>query len=38
VDGLEVLVGQGVLAFRLFTGAEPPVEVMRAAVRNATIA
>jgi shikimate dehydrogenase len=38
VDGLEVLVGQGVLAFRLFTGAEPPIEVMRAAVRNATIA
>jgi shikimate dehydrogenase len=38
VDGLDVLVGQGALAFRLFTGAEPPVEIMRAAVRNATIA
>jgi shikimate dehydrogenase len=38
VDGLEVLVGQGALAFRLFTGVEPPVEMMRAAVRNATIA
>ncbi|HEV8154449.1 MAG TPA: shikimate dehydrogenase [Gaiellales bacterium] len=38
VDGLEVLVGQGALAFRLFTGAEPPIEIMRAAVRNATIA
>jgi shikimate dehydrogenase len=38
VDGLEVLVGQGALAFRLFTGAEPPIEIMRAAVRNVTIA
>ena len=38
VDGLEVLVGQGALAFRLFTGAEPPIEIMRVAVRNATIA
>jgi len=38
VDGLDVLVGQGALAFRLFTGAEPPIEIMRAAVRNATIA
>jgi len=38
VDGLEVLVGQGALAFRLFTGAEPPIEIMHAAVRNATIA
>ena len=38
VDGLEVLAGQGALAFRLFTGAEPPIEIMRAAVRNATIA
>jgi shikimate dehydrogenase len=38
VDGLEVLVGQGALAFRLITGAEPPIEIMRAAVRNATIA
>src|SRR4051812_18583995 len=38
VDGMEVLVGQGALAFRLFTGEEPPIEIMRAAVRNATIA
>jgi shikimate dehydrogenase len=38
VDGLEVLVRQGALAFRLLTGAEPPIEIMRAAVRNATIA
>ncbi|MDI3340303.1 MAG: shikimate dehydrogenase [Sphaerobacter sp.] len=30
-DGLEMLVQQGVAAFRLWTGQEPPVEVMRAA-------
>jgi shikimate dehydrogenase len=34
VDGLEVLVGQGVLAFELLTGRRAPVEVMRAAVRS----
>ena len=34
VDGLEVLLGQGLAAFRLFTGVEPPVEVMAAAVRG----
>ena len=33
VDGLDVLVGQGVHAFRLLTGREPPADVMRAAVR-----
>jgi shikimate dehydrogenase len=33
VDGLEVLVGQGALAFALFTGRPAPVDVMRAAVR-----
>jgi shikimate dehydrogenase len=32
VDGLEVLVRQGAASFRLWTGLEPPVEVMRAAV------
>jgi shikimate dehydrogenase len=32
VDGLDVLVGQGALAFRLFTGHPAPVDVMRAAV------
>ncbi|MDX6535236.1 MAG: shikimate dehydrogenase [Gaiellales bacterium] len=32
VDGLDVLVGQGALAFRLFTGKAAPVEVMRASV------
>ena len=33
VDGLEVLVGQGIFAFELFTGCAAPVDVMRAAVR-----
>jgi shikimate dehydrogenase len=35
VDGLDVLAGQGALAFGLLTGREPPVEVMRAAARGA---
>ncbi len=34
VDGLDVLVGQGARSFRIFTGAEPPLEVMAAAVRT----
>jgi shikimate dehydrogenase len=34
IDGLDVLVFQGVLAFQLFTGQEPPLEVMHAAVRG----
>ncbi|HUZ83274.1 MAG TPA: hypothetical protein VMU66_01170, partial [Gaiellales bacterium] len=34
VDGLEVLLGQGIAAFRLFTGQEPPVEAMAAALRG----
>jgi shikimate dehydrogenase len=33
VDGLEALVRQGAASFRLWTGLEPPVDVMRAAVR-----
>jgi shikimate dehydrogenase len=33
VDGLEVLVRQGAASLRLWTGAEPPIETMRAAVR-----
>jgi shikimate dehydrogenase len=33
VDGLELLVGQGVLSFARFTGRQAPVELMRAAVR-----
>jgi shikimate dehydrogenase len=34
IDGLDVLVFQGVLAFQLFTGREPPLDVMHAAVRG----
>ncbi len=34
VDGLDVLVAQGAASFELWTGIEPPVEVMRAAVRS----
>jgi shikimate dehydrogenase len=33
VDGREALVWQGVASFELWTGLEPPVETMRAAVR-----
>jgi shikimate dehydrogenase len=36
VDGREALVRQGAASFRLWTGLEPPVEVMRAAVTSAT--
>jgi shikimate dehydrogenase len=32
LDGLDVLVAQGAASFRLWTGLDPPVEVMRAAV------
>ncbi len=31
VDGLEVLVHQGAASFRIWTGVDPPIEVMRAA-------
>ena len=34
VDGLEVLVRQGVLSFEQFTGRAAPVDVMRAAARS----
>jgi shikimate dehydrogenase len=33
VDGFEALVRQGAASFRLWTGVEPPVDVMRRAVR-----
>jgi shikimate dehydrogenase len=33
VDGLEVLVGQGIYAFELLTGREPPVEALRRGAR-----
>ncbi|MDX6550003.1 MAG: shikimate dehydrogenase [Gaiellales bacterium] len=38
VDGLDVLVGQGARSFRLFTGSEPPIDVMRTAVRDVATA
>jgi len=34
VDGREALVRQGAASFRIWTGLEPPVDVMRAAVRT----
>lgn len=34
VDGREALVRQGAASFRLWTGLEPPIEVMRSAVRT----
>ena len=37
IDGLDVLVFQGVLAFQLFTGREPPLDVMHAAVRGSAV-
>jgi shikimate dehydrogenase len=36
VDGLDVLVGQGIYAFELLTGVPAPVDVMRAAARGQT--
>jgi shikimate 5-dehydrogenase len=36
VDGLEVLVGQGIFAFELLTGVPAPVAIMRAAARGET--
>ncbi|MCL6636980.1 MAG: shikimate dehydrogenase [Alicyclobacillus sp.] len=34
VDGLEMLVQQGVMAYRFWLGTDPPVAVMRAAARD----
>ena len=36
VDGLDVLVGQGIVAFELLTGVPAPVDVMRAAAWGRT--
>ena len=33
IDGREALVRQGAASFRLWTGLEPPVDAMRAAIR-----
>jgi shikimate dehydrogenase len=33
VDGLEALVRQGAASFRIWTGVDPPIDVMRRAVR-----
>jgi shikimate dehydrogenase len=33
IDGLEVLVRQGAAAFRIWTGVDPPIDVMREAAR-----
>jgi shikimate dehydrogenase len=33
VDGLEILVQQGALSLEIWTGRQPPIDVMRAAVR-----
>ena len=34
VDGLEMLVQQGALSMRIWTGEEPSIEAMRTAVRR----
>lgn len=34
VDGLEVLVRQGAASFRIWTGVDPPIDVMREAARG----
>lgn len=34
VEGLEILLAQGALSFELWTGVEPPLEVMRRALRG----
>ncbi len=34
LDGLGMLVGQGAIAFRMWTGVEPPIDVMRRALEE----
>jgi shikimate dehydrogenase len=36
VDGIEILVRQGALSLQIWTGEEPPLEIMRVAARRAT--
>ena len=38
LDGLEILVAQGALSFEMWTGRTPPLEVMRRAAREGTVA
>ncbi len=38
LDGLEILVAQGALSFEMWTGRSPPLEVMRRAAREGTVA
>lgn len=38
VDGLTILIGQGALSFRQFTGREPSLDAMRAAVGDPAVA
>jgi shikimate dehydrogenase len=33
IDGLEILVRQGARSFAIWTGVEPPLDVMRTAAR-----
>ena len=34
VDGLEILVQQGARSLEIWTGCEPPIEIMRKATRD----
>ncbi len=38
IDGLEILLAQGAVSFELWTGREAPVEVMRGALREESVA
>jgi len=35
IDGIEMLIGQAALSFKLWTGREAPIDVMRKAVSKA---
>jgi shikimate dehydrogenase len=36
IDGLEILARQGAASLRLWTGGEPPLKTMQAAIKNPT--